>query len=747
MKYEGYSQNGAPLWPAAALLAFILSLAIPSAALAEEDGELEGSVTIGAQMFNTDRVSAHFGKYNGVDDKGTFLVGELELGYSKDLFFAEIEAKNLGLSNRGVNIELGNLGGYELKLNYKQTPFLISSNSKTIFNGAGSNVLTLPAGYSPGQQTKDMVKALTAAARDIKLKTNRTTTSAELDIPLGAFALDVRYSSDKKKGEVPFMAVMGISGGSNRAADLPGPVDYTTNDMSVNVNWKSDAAFAQLSFAASAFENANEYVLWDNPFPTGIGSPAVNYAKQGKTSLPPSNTFQRYGLMVGLKELPLNSALTLSAGSATSKQDKTLMAYTINPATSVPVGLPRSSASAQIDFSDYAVKISSKPTDELGVKVEYINYTTKNKTPRNLWRYIPAETSNAQEPLSGTHSVYNMPVDYAKTDLKADVSYSLGDTNLRLGYLNEVVDRHYREVKKTKEDVISAGVDSKFGMGKVKINYSSSKRKIDGHFDEAAVFEEYRTPEYIATITPPSMQFDDHPLGRKFDIDTRNRTKTGASLVLWPSANVDLTVAYSAVEDKYGDSVFGLLSSKGQNTAVDLTFRPDKGISVFLFYSTDSIKSEQASRQYSGATSKLAQSQDATRNWTATHDDKTPTMGAGFTMTAMDDALDLSAYYSASDATTAIALTTGGGLGKILQMPDLKTKLTSIDVTAKYKVSEAMAVGLGYAYETFETKNWALNGVDPASKAIWDVITMVPIEPDFKASKAMVFIVYSLGKH
>ena len=66
---------GAPLWLFAALLVTLTLAAWPQAALAE--GELEGEITLGAQNVDIDHVSAHYGKFNGIDDKGTFLVGEL----------------------------------------------------------------------------------------------------------------------------------------------------------------------------------------------------------------------------------------------------------------------------------------------------------------------------------------------------------------------------------------------------------------------------------------------------------------------------------------------------------------------------------------------------------------------------------------------------------------------------------------------------------------------------------------------
>ncbi|MDH5755152.1 MAG: MtrB/PioB family decaheme-associated outer membrane protein [Nitrospinota bacterium] len=733
---------GAPLWLFAALLVTLTLAAWPQAALAE--GELEGEITLGAQNVDIDHVSAHYGKFNGIDDKGTFLVGELELEFDRDLFYLELEGKDLGLDSRSIKLEFGSLGGYEVTLKFDQSPWLISSDAKTIYEGDGTADLTLPAGFTPGNYTGDMVDQLSSAARDIKLRVDRKTTSAEFEIPLGMFMVEVRYSSDKRDGTRPVIGALGTSGGNNRAVDLPGPVDYTTNDMSIALFWRSENAFAKLDFEASTFDNANEYLIWDNPFPTTVSG--VNYPTRGKTSLPPSNTYQRFGLAGGLNDLPLNTSLSLNVDSATSKQNNDLADYSYNANSTVATPLPRSGAEAQIDVMNYAIKANSKPVDKLNVALEFRSYTTDNKTPMDTFIYIPLDSGVAQDGIDGGHALNNLPVDHSKTDMKADLAYTLAPaTILKVGYLNQTVERSYREVAKTIEDKVNAGITHNFGVGNLRVNYASSSRKIDGHYEEAAVYDAYHTPEYVHGQNPVTA-FDDHPLMRKYDIAARDRITTGATVGVWPSATFCGTLSYTAIEDKYGESEMGLTSSKGSSVTADVTVRPDKHLALFAFYTLDSMTAEQASRYYRGGGSKITMFDDPNNDWWATHEDKTPTIGLGAMVVLMDDKLDIGAYYSVSDSSTAITLTGNSGVGDITAMPDLKTKLTSIDVTAKYRFSDALTFGLGYAMETYTADNWSLDDVEPASDAIREVITMVPQESDFTANKAMVFIVWSLGK-
>ncbi|MDH5511534.1 MAG: MtrB/PioB family outer membrane beta-barrel protein, partial [Nitrospinota bacterium] len=437
---------------------------------------------------------------------------------------------------------------------------------------------------------------------------------------------------------------------------------------------------------------------------------------------------------------------SLQVDSASSKQDNDLFDYSINPNSTVSTPLPRNSAEAQIDIMNYAIKANSRPVDDLSVNLEFRTYATDNKTPRDMFIYIPLDSGLAQDGIDGGHALYNLPVDYTKTDMMVGLAYTLApSTTLKVGYLNEAVERSYREVEKTIEDKVSAGVSHKFGIGKLKVNYSSSSRKIDGHYEEGAIYNTYHSAEYVAGQSPATA-FDDHPLMRKYDIAARDRTQASATLAVWPSATFSGSLTYMATEDKYGESEMGLTNSKGSSITADVTARPVDHLALFAFYTADSMTAEQASRYYRGGGSKGPMSVDPQNDWTATHEDTTPTIGLGAMMTLMDDKLDIGAYYAVSDSSTAITFTTGGGINNVMEMPDLKTKLTSVDVTAKYRFTEALTFGLGFAMETYETVNWSLNDVDPASAAIREVITMVPIEPDFTAQKGMVFIVWALGK-
>src|ERR1700688_1057259 len=79
---------------------------------------------------------------------GPFLNGYIFTGSSDGVYEADIWAKNVGYSDQSYLVDLSKAGQHYLTGGWDQTPHVYSMSALTIYNGAGSNVLTLPPGLS-----------------------------------------------------------------------------------------------------------------------------------------------------------------------------------------------------------------------------------------------------------------------------------------------------------------------------------------------------------------------------------------------------------------------------------------------------------------------------------------------------------------------------------------------------------------------------------------------------------------------
>ena len=106
--------------------------------------------------------------------------------------------------------------------------------------------------------------------------------------------------------------------------------------------------------------------------------------------------------------------------------------------------------------------------------------------------------------------------------------------------------------------------------------------------------------------------------------------------------------------------------------------------------------------------------------WEASHDDEFTHFGGGIRVAGMNDKIDLVLDYSRSSGETEI-LYRGMGVSANA-LPELESQLDSFNLTLTYNASERLKTDIVMRWEAFDTADWALDGVAPAT--IPSVLTM-----------------------
>ena len=89
-----------------------------------------------------------FGRYNGLQTQGAFLVGDIKArSFDEDGRFWSVRGTNLGLESRYLRLEGGVQGSHKFFLEYDELPNYKNNTVQTPFTGIGSNNLTLPSGF------------------------------------------------------------------------------------------------------------------------------------------------------------------------------------------------------------------------------------------------------------------------------------------------------------------------------------------------------------------------------------------------------------------------------------------------------------------------------------------------------------------------------------------------------------------------------------------------------------------------
>jgi hypothetical protein len=143
--------------------------------------------------------------------------------------YLDLDADNLGLTFRDVQVEGGQQGGYELFLEYDQLPNFLDDTTETPFRKNNGSDLDLPEGWVPASSTQDM-SSLEDSLRDLDLKTMRRKTETGFSIiPFKHWEIASHFSHQKTDGR----RSLGATFGFRQTSLLPAPVDYDTNEFGV----------------------------------------------------------------------------------------------------------------------------------------------------------------------------------------------------------------------------------------------------------------------------------------------------------------------------------------------------------------------------------------------------------------------------------------------------------------------------------------------------------------------------------
>src|ERR1019366_7675488 len=79
---------------------------------------------------------------------GPFGNFHLATGTSNGLYQVDVWGKNVGYDDQRYDLNASKAGEHYFNFQWDQTPHIYSTSAQTLYNGVGSNALTLPAGLS-----------------------------------------------------------------------------------------------------------------------------------------------------------------------------------------------------------------------------------------------------------------------------------------------------------------------------------------------------------------------------------------------------------------------------------------------------------------------------------------------------------------------------------------------------------------------------------------------------------------------
>ncbi len=688
--------------------------------LVRPDSEIE----IGVGHLSSDG-NNKFGDFTGLDHSGSNLIGNVRVTRrgENDAGYLEIDARNLGLDSRNIKVEGGQQGNFGLRFEYDQLPKLFSDSYQTPFVNPGDTSLVLPAGWVRGANTTAMTR-LNTSMRSFDVETMRKSIGLGLTklLPAG-WDVSVNFKREKKDGNRFIGAVIGNSGGNPRAAILPEPVDYTTDQFEATARYTTPKLQLQFGYYGSFFRNDNAALAWQNPY-SGTAWGAAGAFGVGQIGLPPDNQFHQIHASGGYNySKDTRIAGNLSFGRMT--QDDTFLPYSINTALAVGTPMPRNSLNGKVNTTHADLKLTSKLTPKMHFTAAYRYDDRDNNTPQSQYWYIGGDSQTQAAAGAGKIRV-NLPGSSTKQQAHAELDYKLAaHTKLKLGYEYDWVKKTYEAIDWEREHTLKAGVDHRFNeMASAGVSYAYSDRNTSSYNAGAPFLASYSST-YWGPM-PANQRWDNVPTQKKFFLAPRKRDKLRAHANVSPNERFDLQFGVDYNDDNYHDSEFGLKGATGWAANIDASLQATDAVTGHAFASYENYESRQRSAELAAVKLNYL---NPNRAWLADIEDRTLTVGIGFRVKP-GGRYEFGGDYSHARSNGEIQITSGSALAAALPLPDVTSRLNRVDLFGRYWVKKDVSINVKYIYERFRSKDWAYDNV--LSNSMANVIGTNQESPDYR---------------
>lgn len=654
-----------------------------------EEAGLTGTVDLGLGYVSDD--SYPFGDYTGLNEKGAFLIGNASLRMrGEDSNYWNIEALNLGLDSRSINVEGGAQGSYKITFSYDELAHYISDSTVTPYLGAGSDTLTLPGSWVRASTTGTMTDLSNSLhAQNLDTKRKRLGLGAAL-VTDGNWDYAVNYRHETREGTKAIAGSFFFS-----AAQLVMPVDYVTQQIDVAAIYTTEKLQAKLAYYGSLFNDNNTSLTWDNPY-------VATNIDTGQLALAPDNQFHQ---ILGSLGYQISDATRVTTDIALGRmtQDDDYLPATTNTSLAA-VTLPSNSLDGRVDTLNANIKLTSSLSPELRVAATYVYNDHDDKTPQLAYTWVSTDIS------TNTTTRTNLPYSFTKEAIKLNADYRFtATTKASVGFDNASEKRTYQEVSKADENTFWAKASARIpAMLEVSARAAHAERDITGY-------------EVLPWLTPV-----ENPLLRKYNMADRTRETGGLRVDLVGREDYSFGFGVDYANDDYTNSQVGLKESQDLTYSVDGSVVLTEKTHMFAFANHEQIDSKQA-----------GSSAASYPDWIAENNDVVNTLGIGLKHVLIEDKLDVGLDYNTNKSVGELVMSAGT---LAPPFPKLITKLSSIKLHANYKLDDNLSLNGSYIYEHYYSANWALDNV--AADTISNVLTLGEQPPSYYESVVMVAMRY-----
>lgn len=655
---------------------FLFSLSLVRLSAAEtEAGTWFGNITAGYHFVdeNSDN-QARFLEYRDLDDD---LILGVVLGLRQDDWLVDFRAADIGTDDQEFDFQVANYGNFAADIFYHEFTHSLSLDALAPYNGIGGSELT--TGVELSQFDYDI---------------ERREYGGEFNVSFGTpFYLNMSLQRRQEEGLRPLG-----SGNYWFNLELPEPVDYTTDDLSLALGYRGRRLQAEIKGFWSDFDNDHENLT--RPLDgTVIG-------------LAPDNDYGKISAQMSLRQLPLDSLLALRFSYAKLDSEVSLKDLGLDADDFL-----RRSFDGDITYTRASLALSSRPLARLDTRL-YFSYLDKDNDSSPVSLEHAEQLFSFREYCGSAEAGWQL---LKSTRLSSSYEYrDIDRKNLLVGEENH--DHSFvLELKDNTPDFLVS-----------RLSYKHRLRDGDGGY---------------YTATDPVLEGDDW-IRRylvNYDVADQDLDEIRLAFEVYPLENLDLGLSYAYRLSDYDDNELGLTKDRRHEVYADFIWRPAEKISLGGHVGYEMSQADSSHRQFGAGESADISSLDGSAfNWQQESKADYWSCGLNFDWRRIFDKLDLSVGWQYHQSDGEIDYSAAGqSLADIDEADDYD--LQKLDLKISYTPCDYAVLTLGYSYERFDGEDVLWSDYD-AFRADGEVfgsyLTGAGFDDDYRVNLAYLMVSY-----
>jgi MtrB/PioB family decaheme-associated outer membrane protein len=671
---------------------------------------------------------ASLGKFYEYRDwrPGPFGNLSLSAGTLNGLYQYDFTAKNIGYRDQSYLFDWSQAGVQYLTLGFDEMPHTYNNNATTIFQGAGSDTLTVdPAvrgilaanqvGFSPAKAaaTADTIEN---NLNPFRLGFDRYTGNADYRwTPSDPWDVKVDYNVTRRDGTQPGGALTfnGIERGGRIVLELPRPIHDETHIANANVEYVGATPWGKFNviggYGISIYHDDSDSFTFQNPFAVANAPQFPTFTPLLNTmSLAPSNSAHMFRL-IGAVDLPLMSRWQGAVNYTRGEQNQGFLPISATPGlvggtgftipTFVSNGVPPVLTGGSDFHSDTLLVnnvLTTKWTRELTQTSRYRFYDYRAPDDLTLSYLLLGDSANATDPED---AFIRRGMSYAKQNAGSDLAWH-PNSWLTLGGGGgwEQWDRHLRSADPGDPDVhvTNEWMGKVFGSIKpwdtsqLRGSFIHAERRFEGEYQQNIGGND----ESCETDTTVCTGF------RAYDLANRNREKGTLWWDFFLPYNLTITPSGGFRIDDYSHWMFldqtggGLVHDNAWNAGIEASLRISSDVILIGSYMHEDGHKE----LWIPFTSHSILVPPGGPPFSSPVDDHIDTFTAGANWAVIPGKFDIKATYTLMVATASIGTPPANPLAFF---PDQHQTLNRVDVQAKYQVDPWFMQRFGFRGETY----------------------------------------------